>query len=114
MVRDLTDEICEKAKNTIINGRFGIKGAVERGKTTQEEMDKALTEQVPAVKFGFSQPIEMRVNELVAGVKSDVAVLIVPEPLVPGDTVDFAVDYDALVRAVTSPSVIKRFVKETP
>jgi cobalt-zinc-cadmium resistance protein CzcA len=41
-----------------------------------EEMDKALTENVPGVKFGFSQPIEMRVNELVAGVKSDVAVLI--------------------------------------
>ena len=30
----------------------------------------------PGVKFGFSQPIEMRVNELVAGVKSDVAVLL--------------------------------------
>ncbi len=43
MVRDLTDEICEKAKNNIINGRFGIKGAVEKGKTTQEEMDKALS-----------------------------------------------------------------------
>ncbi len=28
------------------------------------------------MKFGFSQPIEMRVNELVAGVKSDVAALI--------------------------------------
>jgi cobalt-zinc-cadmium resistance protein CzcA len=41
-----------------------------------EEMNKLLTEQVPGVKFGFSQPIEMRVNELVAGVKSDVAVLI--------------------------------------
>ena len=41
-----------------------------------EEMDKLLTENVPGVKFGFSQPIEMRVNELVAGVKSDVAVLI--------------------------------------
>jgi cobalt-zinc-cadmium resistance protein CzcA len=41
-----------------------------------EEMDKALTEHVPGVKFGFSQPIEMRVNELVAGVKSDVAALI--------------------------------------
>jgi cobalt-zinc-cadmium resistance protein CzcA len=41
-----------------------------------EEMDKLLTEHVPGVKFGFSQPIEMRVNELVAGVKSDVAVLI--------------------------------------
>ncbi len=41
-----------------------------------EEMDKALSESVPGVKFGFSQPIEMRVNELVAGVKSDVAALI--------------------------------------
>jgi heavy metal efflux system protein len=41
-----------------------------------EEMDKLLGEGVPGVKFGFSQPIEMRVNELVAGVKSDVAVLI--------------------------------------
>jgi len=41
-----------------------------------EEMDKELSENVPGVKFGFSQPIEMRVNELVAGVKSDVAVLL--------------------------------------
>ncbi|MBW2090981.1 MAG: 3-hydroxyacyl-CoA dehydrogenase family protein [Deltaproteobacteria bacterium] len=42
IVRDLTDEICEKAKDTIINGRFGLKGGVERGKQTQEEMDQAL------------------------------------------------------------------------
>ncbi|AGA31381.1 efflux RND transporter permease subunit [Singulisphaera acidiphila] len=41
-----------------------------------QEMDKELNENVPGVKFGFSQPIEMRVNELVAGVKSDVAVLL--------------------------------------
>jgi cobalt-zinc-cadmium resistance protein CzcA len=41
-----------------------------------EEMDKLLAKNVPGVKFGFSQPIEMRVNELVAGVKSDVAILI--------------------------------------
>jgi cobalt-zinc-cadmium resistance protein CzcA len=40
-----------------------------------EEIDKAL-QKVPGVKFGFSQPIEMRVNELVAGVKSDVAALL--------------------------------------
>jgi heavy metal efflux system protein len=50
-----------------------------RGMTREkliEAMDKALSARVPGVKFGFSQPIEMRVNELVAGVKSDVAVLI--------------------------------------
>jgi 3-hydroxybutyryl-CoA dehydrogenase len=43
IVRDLKDEICEKARDTIINGRFGIKGAVDRGKSTQAEMDKALS-----------------------------------------------------------------------
>ena len=43
IVRDLNDEICDNAKDTIINGRFGIKGGVERGKTTQEEMDKAIS-----------------------------------------------------------------------
>src|SRR4029077_17100169 len=41
-----------------------------------EKIDKLLSEHVSGMKFGFSQPIEMRVNELVAGVKSDVAVLI--------------------------------------
>ena len=33
------------------------------------------------------------------------SVLITPEPLRPGDEVSFSVDYDALVRAVTSPFV---------
>ena len=44
-----------------------------------------------------------------AGATSDVSVLITPEPLRPGDEVAFAVDYDALVRAVTSPFVAKEF-----
>jgi len=40
--RDLTDEILAKTKDTIANGRFGLKGGVERGKQTQEQMDQAL------------------------------------------------------------------------
>jgi len=40
--RDLTDEILERTKDTIANGRFGLKGGVERGKQTQEEMDQAM------------------------------------------------------------------------
>jgi 3-hydroxybutyryl-CoA dehydrogenase len=40
--RDLTDEILAKAKDTIINGRFGLKGGVERGKHTQQQVDEAL------------------------------------------------------------------------
>ena len=46
----------------------------------------------------------------IAGMTSDVAVLVVPEPLATGDEVSFAVDYEALVRAVTSPFVTKRCV----
>ena len=43
IVRDLSDEINDKARDGIINSRFGIKAGVERGKHTQEEMDKAVS-----------------------------------------------------------------------
>jgi predicted amino acid racemase len=49
----------------------------------------------------------------IAGMTSDVAVLVTPEPLAAGDAVAFAADYEALVRAVTSPFVTKRFVART-
>ena len=42
ITRDLTDEIIARARENIINGHFGLKEAVERGKMTQEQMDKAL------------------------------------------------------------------------
>ena len=45
------------------------------------------------------------------GATSDVSVLIAPQPLHPGDEVEFAVDYDALVRAATSPFVTKEYVR---
>jgi cobalt-zinc-cadmium resistance protein CzcA len=41
-----------------------------------EQMSHDLKSNVPGVAFGFTQPIEMRVDELVAGVKADVAVLL--------------------------------------
>ena len=45
------------------------------------------------------------------GATSDVSVLIAPQPLRPGDEVEFAADYDALVRAVTSPFVTKEYLR---
>ncbi len=41
-----------------------------------EELSVELNQKVPGVAFGFTQPIEMRVDELVAGVKADVALLL--------------------------------------
>ena len=40
--RDLTDELNEKTRETMVKGRFGLQGAVERGKLTQEQVDAAL------------------------------------------------------------------------
>ena len=46
-----------------------------------ERMSTLLTAAVPGANFGFSQPIEMRVDELVAGVKADVALLVYGDDL---------------------------------
>ena len=52
---------------------------------TKEEliakMDEALKREAPGAGISFSQPIEMRFNELIAGVKSDVAVKVFGEDL---------------------------------
>jgi len=41
-----------------------------------EAMGATLNERVPGVAFGFSQPIQLRVSELIAGVRSDVAIQV--------------------------------------
>lgn len=46
-----------------------------------EKMSKALEEKVPTAASSFSQPIELRVSELISGVKSDIAVKIFGEDL---------------------------------
>ncbi len=45
------------------------------------EMRVELNRKVPGTAFAFTQPIEMRVDELVAGVKADVAVLLYGDDL---------------------------------
>ena len=53
--------------------------------STKEELIEAIQEtlhdEVPGQRFSFSQPIEMRMNELISGVRSDVAVSIYGEDL---------------------------------
>src|SRR4030042_1551274 len=55
VIRDLNDELLGKTRDGIIDGRFGLKGGVERGKLTQERMDAAVatpsfTTQVEALR----------------------------------------------------------------
>src|SRR4029078_446549 len=46
-----------------------------------EDVRVLLNHNVPGAAFGVPQPIEMRVDELVAGVKADVAVLLYGDDL---------------------------------
>lgn len=41
-----------------------------------EAMEEVLNRDVPGAAFGFSQPIELRVSELISGVRSDVAIQV--------------------------------------
>ncbi|MGH9367083.1 MAG: efflux RND transporter permease subunit [Thermoanaerobaculia bacterium] len=46
-----------------------------------EKIDVALAKEVPGNAISYSQPIELRVQELIAGVRSDVAILLFGEDL---------------------------------
>ncbi|RCS41502.1 AcrB/AcrD/AcrF family protein [Bremerella cremea] len=91
------------------------------------EMSEVLNNNVPGVAFGFTQPIEMRVDELVAGVKADVAVLLYGDDLnilatkgkqieaalrkIPG-AVDVKADYQAnlsTINITTLPDKLARY-----
>jgi len=49
--------------------------------TLIDRFSRELESSIPGAVFGFTQPMEMRVDELVAGVKADVAVLIYGDDL---------------------------------
>ena len=46
-----------------------------------EKMSERLAHEVPGVGFGFTQPIEMRFNEMIAGARADVALKIFGDDL---------------------------------
>ena len=53
-------------------------------KTREEliaKMDKVLDKNVPGTVFSYSQPIELRMQELIAGVRSDIAIMLFGEDL---------------------------------
>lgn len=45
------------------------------------KMDQALKHNVPGTTFSYSQPIELRMQELIAGVRSDIAILLYGDDL---------------------------------
>lgn len=79
--RDLDDAVLETAREGVDTGRFGVRGAVERGKLTSEEADAALE------RLTFT-------TDLDAAVDVDLIIEAVPEDL--GLKVKFWRDLDAM------------------
>ena len=69
------------------------------------EMSEKLNNTVPGVAFGFTQPIEMRVDELVAGVKADVAVLIYGDDL--QTLAGLSKDIERILRSIPGAADVK-------
>jgi heavy metal efflux system protein len=67
--------------------------------TLMEDLSARVNRSVPATIHAFSQPIEMRVNELIGGVKSDLAIKV------------FADDLDTMT---TTADTIRRAIMEVP
>ncbi|RVT45998.1 CusA/CzcA family heavy metal efflux RND transporter [Rheinheimera sediminis] len=68
----------------------------DKSKAQFEEELRQLVEQIPGNKYEFTQPIEMRFNELIAGVRTDVAVRVY------GDDLDILAEVGEQVAAVLS------------
>src|SRR2546421_11325950 len=51
IIRDLNDDLIEKTRQSMVDGRFGLKGSVERGKMSQQEFDETLA------RFSFTKDV---------------------------------------------------------
>jgi len=104
IVRDLNDEILTRMRDTIANGRFGLKGGVERGKYTQQAMDKAVanlsvTTRVEDLKncdliieaIGGSNPQEIENKPLKLRVFAELDKIVKPEAIFASNSSRFTI-----------------------
>ena len=64
---DLTDEILAKTRNAIINGRYGLKTGVERGKLTAKQMEDALSNVVLSTRLEDLKDCEIIIESIGGG-----------------------------------------------
>ena len=87
-------DILVRIKSAHGGGEHGAVESFDKARLV-EEMQKALETEVPSNSYGFTQPIELRVQELVAGVRSDIGLSLY------GDDLDvLKAEGDRIVRAL--------------
>ncbi|MFC2005745.1 3-hydroxyacyl-CoA dehydrogenase family protein [Chloroflexota bacterium] len=111
IIRDLNDEIVEKTKNTILNGRFGLKSGVERGKLTQEQMDQASANLYVTTKVEDLKDCDLIIEAVGGGL--DGAIENKPLKLKVFAELDKTVKKDAIFASNTSGFTIADLAKPT-
>jgi 3-hydroxybutyryl-CoA dehydrogenase len=97
IIRDLNEDLIEKTRASMVDGRFGLKGSVERGKMTQDEYEATLA------RFSFTKVVDDLRNcdlvveavpenlDLKKSVFSDLDGLIKPGAIFASNTSGFAI-----------------------
>jgi 3-hydroxyacyl-CoA dehydrogenase len=102
IVRDLNDDLIEKTRSSMIDGRFGLKGAVDRGKMSQSDYDATVA------RLTFTQNVADLANV-------DLVIEAVPENLDLKKSVftelDALVKKDAIFATNTSGFAISDVIK---
>ncbi|MCH7811657.1 MAG: 3-hydroxyacyl-CoA dehydrogenase, partial [Chloroflexi bacterium] len=97
LVRDLSDELNEKTREVMVDGRFGLRGAVERQKLTQAQMDEALARISFTTKLEELREADLLIEavpedfELKKKVFAELDALIKPETVFATNTSGFAI-----------------------
>ncbi len=112
-VRDLNDELVEKARATIVDGRYGLKRGVERGKTSQAEADQALGRLSFTTKLDDLKDVDLIIEavpedlELKKKVFAEVDGIIHPQALFASNTSGLAIaDLNQAVSPARRPQFI--------
>ncbi|MBF0410156.1 MAG: efflux RND transporter permease subunit [Candidatus Riflebacteria bacterium] len=101
------DPMGPEQSDIFITFRQPEKGEKFRNQDEMTEVVRGELEQIPGLRYSFSQPIALRVNELISGIKSDVAVKVF------GDDLDTLSDFAKKVTDITATVDGAKDVKAT-
>lgn len=97
VLRDLNNDLLEKSRQTIAEGRFGLRGGVERGKITQQQMDEALARIKFTTKVEDLRDVDLLIEaipedlELKKKVFAELDALLRPDAIIATNTSGFAI-----------------------
>jgi 3-hydroxyacyl-CoA dehydrogenase len=96
ILRDLTDELLDKTRATIVEGRFGLQGGVDRGKITLEQKEQAIARLTFTTKTEDLRNVDLLIEavpenlELKHQVFTELDALVRPDAILATNTSGFA------------------------